>query len=94
MPKNKYYLLGDDKGNLSLMDMNVNECIHELKVHNGAINNIIYHENSKAFNGLIIMTTEIEKKVNFIELFYNKKESKLELAVVNSIYLKENIRNI
>lgn len=51
------------------------------------------HENCAAFKGLVIMTTEIEKKINFLELYYKQKVGALELIVVSSVHLKENIRN-
>lgn len=93
LPKNRYYLLGDDKGVLHLMDMQVNEELYSTKIHNGSINNIVVHENCAAFKGLVVMTTEIEKKINFLELYYKQKVGALELIVVSSVHLKENIRN-
>lgn len=93
LPKNRFYLCGDAGGNLLLLDLTSNECLHELKIHEKAVNNIVVHDQCKAFNGLVIMTTEVNRKVNFLELFLNKKTQKIELAVVNSVYLKEDIRN-
>ncbi|CAD8142623.1 unnamed protein product [Paramecium octaurelia] len=93
LPKNKYFMVGDEQGTLYLVDMNQNEIVFEQKIHNSNVNSIECHENCKAFNGLVIMTTEVDKKVNFVELFFNKTQKCLEFQVVNTIYLKENIRS-
>lgn len=90
LPEDRFFLVGDKDGKLTLYDTNKAEIAYQVKAHEASIWSIHLHESPEGHEGLSVITGSADKGLKFWDIIINQYEE-LELREAKHLQMIDEI---